>query len=403
MSEHASLENAASCADLAVPSVEVAELLAELDRGADLLLLDVRNEDEYASWRVEGRRPVDTVHVPYFAFLEDPEASLALVPRGREVVVLCAKGGSSELVAGLLREVGVAARNVAGGMIAYGDHLEAVKVPLALEDAARCEIWQVSRRGKGCLSYVVRAGGEAVVVDPSRRASWYAAFVASLGARIVRVLDTHVHADHVSGGPALAAAAGAAYHVDAGGGLELRHAVAPLRDGERVLLGGAGGVALEVRSLRTPGHTPGSTSFLVADRYLLSGDTLFVASVGRPDLGGHVEAWGRELFESLTERLAVLPDATVVLPAHCRGVAELADDGVVSGTLGGLRRTVPELQLRTAQEFVEAVRGAVKPPPDAYGHIVRLNLGVEAASEERLVEWELGKNQCAVGGSAAAA
>ena len=375
-------------------SVEVGELLTRLDRGDKVVLLDVRNQDEYESWKLEPRRPVETVHVPYFDFIEDGDAAIARVPRGRELVVLCAKGGSSEMVVELLKDAGVRAANVAGGMLAYGVYLEPVKLPLEAGEAGRFELWQVNRRGKGCLSYVVVSGGEAAVVDPSRHAEWYAAFVRERGARIVQVLDTHIHADHVSGGPELARRAQAPYYVSAGAGFELRQPVTPLGDGQQIRLGGEGGVSIEVRVIRTPGHTPGSTSFLVGGRYLLTGDTLFVASVGRPDLGGHVVEWGRELYASLKERLADLPAETCVLPAHFGSQAEIGGEGVVWGRLGELRASVPELQLADADAFVDAVRGAVKEPPLAYAEIIKLNLGAQA-SEEQVALWELGKNQCA--------
>ncbi len=377
-----------------VPSVEVGELLPRLDRGEGILLLDVRNEEEYEGWKVEPRRPVETIHVPYFDFIEDADGSIAKVPKGRELVVLCAKGGSSELIVDMLGEAGIPSKNIKGGMIAYGIYLEPVRVPLAAEQAARYELWQVNRRGKACLSYVIVSGGEAVVVDPSRHAPWYEAFAAERRARIVRVLDTHVHADHVSGGPALACALGVPYFVAAGAGFELTQPVTPLMDGERLHLGGATGVSIEVRVMSTPGHTPGSTSFLVDGSYLLTGDTLFVASVGRPDLGGHVDEWGRALFDTLTRRLGDLPGETRVLPAHYGGTSEISAQGVVWGRLDELRRSVPELQIETSEAFVEAVRGAVKDPPKAYTEIIKVNLGAPA-SAEHISEWELGKNQCA--------
>jgi glyoxylase-like metal-dependent hydrolase (beta-lactamase superfamily II) len=384
-----------------VPTVDVGALLPRLDRGDDVLLLDVRNDEEFEAWKVEPLRPVETLHVPYFDFIESAEASIAKVPRGRDVVVLCAQGGSSEMVAGMLREAGIPSANLKGGMIAYGVYLEPVRVPLEAEAAARYELWQVNRRGKACLSYVLVSGGEAAVVDPSRYTDWYRSFVAGRGARIVRVLDTHVHADHVSGGPALAQALGVPYFVAAGEGFELRHPTTPLADGEVVRIGGPSGVSIEVRALSTPGHTPGSNSFLVDGRYLLTGDTLFVAGVGRPDLGGHVEEWGHALFDTLKRRLAVLPAETRVLPAHYGGVSEISAEGVVWGRLGDLRRSVPEMRIPTAEGFVAAVRGAVTDPPRAYAEIIRVNLGA-AASDEKITEWELGKNQCAASASRAA-
>lgn len=376
-----------------VPGVEVGDLLDRLDRGEDLVILDVRNDEEAGAWKLEGRRPVTAVHVPYFDFIEDTEGALAKVPRGRELVALCAQGGSSAMVVDMLREAGVPARNVKGGMVAYGEYLQPVRVAGGTE-GERFELWQFNRRGKGCLSYVVLSGAEAVVVDPSRALDRYLEFVRARGARIVQVLDTHIQADHVSGGPALAARAGAPYFVDAGQGFDLKLTVTPLPDGEVIRLDG--GAAVQLRLLATPGHTPGSTSYLVGDRHLLTGDTLFVSSVGRPDLGGHVVEWGRALFRTLHERIAALPDDTVVLPAHYSGAAEIGPDGVVAGRLGDLRKSVPEMQIATEDEFVAAVRAAVGKPPDSYAEIIKVNLGAPPPPEEKVTEWELGRNQCAV-------
>ena len=385
-----------------IPTIDVGDLLQAADRGDPVLLLDVRNEDEVRAWKFEARRPIETVYVPYFDFIEDEAGSVARVPGGRDVVVLCAQGGSSEMVAGMLADAGVTARNVRGGMVAYGEHLEPVALPLDADEAGRFALWQINRRGKGCLSYIVGSNGEAVVVDPMKNAGWFEAFAVANGLRIVHVLDTHIHADHVSGGPALSAMLGVPYSVSAGEGFELRHPAVALQDGQVITVGGAPGVAIEVRVMKTPGHTPGSTSYLVGGRYLLTGDTVFVAGVGRPDLGGHVVEWGRTLFTTLTERLAPLGDDVLVLPAHYAGAPEIGADGVVSGKLGALRATVPEMQFRTADEFVASVRGAVKDPPPAYAEIIKVNLGLSSAPLEQITEWELGKNECAASAGRAA-
>jgi glyoxylase-like metal-dependent hydrolase (beta-lactamase superfamily II) len=382
----------------ASPAVGIGDLLKRVDAGEPLVLLDVRNDEDFARWKLEGRRPLKTVHVPYFDFLEDEERALSLLPRDREIVVICASGDSSAMVADLLDEKGLAARNVEGGMVAYGAHLSPVEVPLAPEDEGRFEIWQVNRRGKGCLSYVVRAGAEAIVVDPSRDVSWYESFLQKLGARLVQVLDTHVHADHVSGGPELAKRQGVPYFVAAGGDFELRKTVTELADGAEIPLGGERGVRVEVQAVKTPGHTPGSTSYLVGGKYLFSGDTLFIQSVGRPDLGGQVVPWGKSLFHTLRERIAALPGDTVILPAHYADVSEIGPGGVVSGRLRDLRTSVPELRIATEEEFVEAMRRGVTEPPAAYADIIRVNLGALEAPPEKIAEWELGKNECAAKG-----
>ena len=379
----------------ATPSIEVGDLLSLADTGDPLLLLDVRNEEEFDTWRFEGRRPIETVHIPYFDFIEDAQGCVDRLPRHREIVVLCAQGGSSAMVVDTLREAGLAARNVAGGMVTYGEYLQPVRVPVDAAEAVSWEIWQVNRRGKGCLSYVVRSGREAIVVDPSRDVQWYEGFARRLEARIVRVLDTHVHADHLSGGPALASRSGAPYFVMAGEGFELRQPVEPLADGQELRLGGEAGVTVQVRIMATPGHTPGSCSYLIGRRHLLTGDTLFVKSVGRPDLGGHVVEWGRALFRTLREGLAQLPEDTVVLPAHFAGPDEIGPDAVVAAPLAVLRRVVPELQIADEEVFVAAMRAALRSPPAAYAEIIRANLGLVAVEPDKATEWELGKNQCA--------
>ena len=347
-----------------VAGITIGELLDRADAAEDFLLLDVRNQDEFAAWRVEARSPIDTLHVPYFDFLEDAEGAIARIPPGREVVVLCAKGGSSEMVAELLADAGRRARNVEGGMVAYGNHLEARRVPLA--PGSRHEIHQILRRGKGCLSYLVRSGGEALVVDPCRHVAFYEELARRLGARIVRVLETHVHADHVSGGRSLAARAGAPGTVDVG-----------------------------IEVVPAPGHTPDSKMYLVAGTHLISGDTLFVESVGRPDLGGEVVPWARDLFHTLREGIARLADDVVVLPAHYSTAKELAPEGTVSARLGDLRRTVPELSISDESAFVRAMESSARPAPAAYARIVRVNRGLAEATEDEAAEWELGKNQCA--------
>jgi glyoxylase-like metal-dependent hydrolase (beta-lactamase superfamily II)/rhodanese-related sulfurtransferase len=366
--------------------LSVGELLSMIDCGQPMVLLDARNEEEFRSWRLDGLRPVQTVNLPYFEFIEAPERSIARLPdTGKLIAVVCAKGDSSDLVARMLREAGRNAKNVAGGMVAYGEHLWPVRVLLPQADAVHFELWQVNRRGKGCLSYILRAGGKAAVIDPSRCEAFYLQFVERLGAQIVLVLDTHVHADHVSGGRSLARSCGARYLLPSSG--DAGADGAPLR---------LGAPEISIEALATPGHTPESVCYLIARRYLLSGDTLFARGVGRPDLGERVEDWARSLYRSLHRRLLRLPDATRVFPAHYSGLSEIGRDGLVSQLLGVLRSQAPELRLESEELFVQAMASRVAPPPPHYALVARINLGELAGSEDQIREWELGRNQCAL-------
>ena len=362
-------------------------------RGEAPAILDVRNEEEFASWKIEGTRPLSYLNVPYFAFIDEPDRSAERVARAGDAwIAVCAKGDSSAFVAEVLRDKGVSAVSLVGGMEAWGN----LHVPVRVGDAdGRFELWQINRYGKGCLSYVILAGGEAVVVDASRHLDVYEGFVGERGAKIVWVLDTHVHADHLSGGAALARRARAPFFVAAGEGFDLRLPIRPLADGDELTLGASGGVAT-VRVISTPGHTPGSICYLVDGRFLLAGDTIFVSGIGRPDLGGRVEAWGRALFRTLHRGpLSRLPGEVVILPAHFAAPEELDGRGVVGTQLAAIRAGSPELRLPTEAAFVEAMRKAVKPPPDVYEKIMAANLSPGAVPDEKASEWELGKNQCA--------
>jgi len=179
---------------------------------------------------------------------------------------------------------------------------------------------QLLNEDSGCLSYVIGCGvaGEAVVVDPGRdRVAEYVRFARKKGLRITRIVETHTHADHISGNRDLAAAAHARIFLHAASGATFDHSA--LRDGEEIEVGN---VLLKV--LHTPGHTPDSISLLVTDRsrgdvpwFVLTGDTMFVGSVGRPDLGGAQAA--EEIYDSLSNTLLTLDDSVEVYPAHGSG------------------------------------------------------------------------------------
>jgi hydroxyacylglutathione hydrolase len=234
----------------------------------------------------------------------------------------------------------------------------------------------------GCAGYLLGCGGLGVcaVVDAhARDVDAYAEFAAAKGMRITHVIDTHVHADHRSGGPALAARAGAAYCLHASAAVDL--AFEPLHDGQELELGN-----VRARVLHTPGHTPESVCLVVTDRrrgpepwFVLTGDTLFVGAVGRPDLPGRAQDSAGELWDSIHNKLLTLPGELELFPAHFGGSACGAGiSGKPSSTLAFERRWNPLLALDRAQ-FVAAVAD-VPPKPAEMAAIMRDNRGLTVAS-----------------------
>ena len=376
------------------------DLHRRIEAGHPPLILDVRNVEEFARWPIEGRGPLEALNLPYFAFIEDEADAVRRVRdwiagRDRDLVVVCAQGGSSDYVAEVLRGSGLAAANLAGGMRAWGGATAVRPIP-----DAPLGVWQAARFGRGCLSYVLASAGEAIAVDPHRDLDLYLGLAARQGLRLRAVFDTHLHADHLSGAAALASEAGIPYYAHAadfqGAGFDF----APVDD-EAPLRFGSAEVA-PLRFLHTPGHTPGSAMLLVGEALLLTGDTLFVGSAGRPDLGGRTLDWGRDLYHTLHRRLGRIPDGVRVLPAHTAGPRESRADGTVQERLGVLRRTNETLVADEAA-FLARLEAGTAPAPAHYAKIRAVNLGAASASGDEAAEMELGRNECALGGRDAAA
>jgi glyoxylase-like metal-dependent hydrolase (beta-lactamase superfamily II)/rhodanese-related sulfurtransferase len=376
--------------------IDPTHLYETLKSGEPVRLLDVRNETEFRTWKIEGPAPIDALNIPYFEFVEHDAESIDRVKRwigdrGGEIVVACAKGDSSIFVSDLLREQGIAARSLQGGMAAWGQAVSLTPLPTP----GGLQAWQGLRFGKGCLSYVIAEGRKAVIVDPHRNVDEYIAFLKERGLTLAGIFDTHLQADHISGGPELQRRTGAPYHGNPKDFTSPSYPMVPVRDGSEIPLGGPDVKPLEC--FHTPGHTPGSTSLLVGGRLLLTGDTLFVESVGRPDLGGHAAGWGKALYHSLHDRLGTLPDDTRILPAHAGGPREISADGIVGARLGDLRRDNESMRL-DENAFIARILSGIPAAPPHYETIRRINMGLPLPSPEEAAVMEIGKNECALSG-----
>lgn len=381
------------------PAISAADLYAMLLSGDAPLILDVRNPDDVARWRIEGRATLETRNIPYYDFIEDPDAAVAQIPADRKVLVVCAKEGSSQYVAGLLREQGIVASYLEGGILSWGHHYDTREIA----GADWGHILQIARPARGDLSFVIISDGQAAIIDPLRHTQHYVEAIGAAGARLAQIFDTHVHADHISGGPQLSRESGAPYYVhpyDAIHPIDMLPAridYTPLEDGQRFRVG-----QIEIQAIWYPGHTLGQVNFLAiapdGSRYLFTGDGIFLRSFGRPDLGGRGEAWTPMLYDSMARRLPPhLTGNTHILPAHFSTLDECDATGVCAAPWREVQRTNESLMhLGSLEDFAAFVLGNLPVFPAQYVEIKRVNIGLSSPTEEQAEELELGKNICAL-------
>jgi glyoxylase-like metal-dependent hydrolase (beta-lactamase superfamily II) len=379
--------------DVTVDTVDPETLRDRIDDGGDVFLLDARMTSEYEEWHIEGET-VESVNVPYFEFLDEEvdDGVLEQVPADRTVTVVCAKGGASEYVAGRLVERGYDVEHLAEGMNGWATIYDAVEVT---GYQGRGTLLQYQRPSSGCLGYLLYDGDEAAVIDPLRAfADRYLADAADLGVDLVYALDTHIHADHVSGVRELDAAGveGVIPAAAVDRGVTYADELTTAADGDTFAVGDA-----TVETVHTPGHTTGMTSYLLDGSFLATGDGLFVESVARPDLEegdeGAPDA-ARQLYGTIQERVLPLPEETLVGGAHYSDAAEPAPDGTYTAPLGELVESMPALTA-DEDEFVGTVLADMPPRPANYEEIIATNLGRESVDDEEAFTLELGPNNCA--------
>ena len=231
----------------------------------------------------------------------------------------------------------------------------------------------------GCASYLIgdEDSGAAAVVDPKLEIGEYLRLARFLDVQIEHILETHNHADHVSGHGRLAAATGATIHIHRDATPHYAHE--PFEDGWELALG-----IVTVRAIHTPGHRPEHTAFALIDSErsdepwaVLTGDSLFVGDIARPDLAIDKTEGARGIFRSLNDRLLSLPDTCELWPGHLGGsmCGGPGMDLKTSSTVGFERANQPMLQVRDEEEFVRRSVAALGPQPPNFENIVELNRG----------------------------
>jgi len=364
-------------------TIAVDTLRTWLEEQQPVTILDVRPTQDYAEWFIPG-----SIHVDAYDALKahDPTALSGVeLPADQLVVTVCGVGRTSQIAAEQLQARGVRALSLEGGMQAWSLAWNTAEVHF---DDRTARVIQVRRTGKGCLSYLIGTGEEALVIDACLDPQVYLDLAKSQGWQITSVFETHIHADHLSRSRRLSERSGAMLFLP-----EQQRVSFPftaMRDGDTLAT-----PQLMLTALRTPGHTPESTCYLLNNALLFTGDTLFPTSIGRPDLEANEEqARGRAtaLYHSLHKLLA-LPAETVVLPGHTS--TPIPFDGVpIVSTLAEIDEQVGMLHT-TRETFVRTTLARIPPTPPNYQRIVRLN---EAGMlpESDLTALEAGANRCAI-------
>ena len=373
------------------------DLFDWLTRREDFLLLDVRNDVEFNRFQVEGPYPFDMVNVPYMEFIEMEDESVAKVPRGKKVRIVCAKEGSSKYVGEILVNHGfqdVAHMQV--GIKAWGNLL----APVRVAQGKGYELYQFRRPGKASCSYGLIQGEEMMVFDPAKNTDFYLAFARERGATITKTFETHRQADYISGSDGLRRSAAVEIVAPEDDFKGARFPYTPARHGD-IHRFRDGGPKVEV--IHTPGHTPGSTCYRIDGQYLVTGDTVFIQSIGRPDLGGMAESWSNMLFKTMTEILLTLNEDTFILPGHYMDWREADDNLIFAAPIRKIKELNADIYaIDNPDDFYAFIQANMRPQPEEYARIREINAGLVEVDEEQQEIMDIGKNECAASIHAAA-
>ncbi|MBM2819244.1 MAG: Beta-lactamase domain protein [Nitrosarchaeum sp.] len=339
----------------------------------NIFLLDVRDSDEFSDFNIPGSVNISLSDLFKFE-------NISNIPRDKEIITICPHGNMAMVATFALARNGIKSHILEGGLAGWSQVLNTVKA------AKNPTVIQVEKVGKGCLSHVIVSEDEAIVIDPLYPAEKYLEVARQEGARITKIIDTHQHADHVSAAQQLANLTGATMHES---GLEIWNRSYDFLDDKQEITFGKS----RLRVIHTPGHTPGSLSYVVDEKYVFTGDILFIESIGRPDLRDKAEEFAGQLYDSLHNKLLKLPSNMIVFPTH-HGVSIKPVDEVFSTTIEKAKEH--DILKLSKEEFVKQVVSVTIPRPMNYQKIIQINKGTIPLIQTDIPNLELGPNRCSI-------
>ncbi|NDB31915.1 MAG: MBL fold metallo-hydrolase [Nitrososphaeria archaeon] len=342
---------------------------------SDVFLLDVREPQEFAEYRIPGaiNIPLSQLFMP---------GSQSQLPKDKKIVTICSHGNRSMVATFALAQNGLESTSLVGGMSLWNQVLN----PTTLKENDITVI-QVEKVGKGCLSHIIGSNGEAVVIDPTYPPNKYVEFAQKEGLKITKVIDTHQHADHVSAAKDLARITSAKLYLSKLEEYKLDSE--KIEDGNTISFG-----TKQLRVIHTPGHTPGGMTFVLDDKYVFSGDILFVEGIGRPDLRDQAEEFAAKLYDTLHNKILKFGDDAKIFPTHHGEGVTPTKDGIFYTTVQNAKK-LPLLDLDQT-EFVAKVVSITTPRPMNYSMIIKVNKGVIPIAPEQIPDLEMGPNRCSI-------
>ncbi len=345
-------------------------------------VLDIRPDDQREEWLIP-----ESVHFNVYDKLKSGDRhslDSVNINKNLPVVTVCEGGGLSQVAAEILSEKGYDAYSLKGGMRAWNYTWDISE--LTLDEV---KIIQVRRVAKGCLSYLLGSGNQAMVIDASLDPSVYTELAKKQGWSIAYAADTHIHADYVSRTRELAKDLGAKHLMFKSATVEFPFT--PLKDGEIIRIGNT-----KIKILHTPGHTWESSSFLIENKVVFTGDTLFTDGIGRPDLKANEEEAKNKasaLYDSL-QLLLSLDMVTLVMPAHISIPVKIGQK-LIATPIKELKKSINALNFEKGEFMSSILAKLPDSPPPNYLTIAEINKSGNS-KDFIIADLEAGGNHCAI-------
>jgi glyoxylase-like metal-dependent hydrolase (beta-lactamase superfamily II)/rhodanese-related sulfurtransferase len=395
-------------------SIKPNELKKKIDQGEDIFILDVRNSEEHKSWKISYDRYPDSQLIPIDEL--PSRESLKKIPKDKEIITFCARGNRSMSAAKILSKYGYKVKSIEGGLNGWNAVYD---LSLITQKNSPINIWQIRRISKGCISYLISNSltKDALVIDATCEIdSIISNILNENNFKLTKVVETHLHADHLSGATKLAKKYGSTIYLSSLENYNIKNNEYGLkfkfiRDRDTIKIGNE--VFLE--AVYTPGHTSGSISFkleITTDNFLQKsrnednqinnslnkmfvfvGDTLFINGVGRPDLHGKTDEFAHKLFNTYQQKVLILPDEAIILPSHHSGIFEHKKP--IYDTIKSIKQKI-NLLSASENDFVKYINKNIPPHPMNHDTIISINKQLIACDKIEQNDIEMGPNACGI-------